>query len=73
MVKIIEQKKTECTCSKCKSKLSYESEDIKTKLFSIGPCDYGGDCSGTEETYVDYITCPVCGEQISLHFHHNYR
>lgn len=73
MVKIIEEKKRECTCSSCKSKLSYEKEDVKTKLLSRGPCDYGGDCAGVEENYVDYIICPVCGEQISIGYHTNYR
>lgn len=73
MIKIIEKNKLECTCGSCKSKLSYEKEDVKTRLLSRGPCDYGGDCSGIEETYVDYIICPICGEEISLRFHSDYR
>lgn len=69
MIKIIDQEKRECVCACCNSKLSYENEDVKKRLFTAGACFYGG----TEETYVYYITCPVCGEEIALRFHKNYK
>ena len=73
MVEIIKEKKLNCKCDNCKSKLSYTKEDVKTRLLTRGPCDYGGDACGTEETWIDYIVCPVCGEEIIIRFREEYR
>ena len=71
MVKILEENKP-IICDCCKAKISFDAEDIKTKLIIRGPCDYGGDGAGTEEHWKRYVTCPKCNNEITINYFTNY-
>ena len=72
-MEVISKRNPTIKCPHCKSKLAYSKEDVKSKIISRGPCDYGGDMAGIEESYEDYIICPICGEEIVIQYWKDYR